>query len=222
MNEVWQPFYESLPLLQQGLITTSFLWVGSLLVSGVLGLGSGYLCSKQGQLPLLSGLCNSITFVLRGVPFYVQLLMAYFVIPDLLGCRSNPLTTAIISLGICSAAYVSQTVKAGLDTIPRAQWEACQVLGYSSWQTLRWVILPQLLRSITPTLLGECDQLLKSTAIISSLGVLDLTRAGMNIISIHLNPVPVYLMLALLYLFLSTILALSGRIFARRMGYVVA
>jgi len=203
----------SAPLLTQGMLMTIKLWAGSLLISLSVGSIFGIMRSRRLRMNIISPLCDGITFVLRGVPFYVQLLIIYFVLPDLCNINVSPATAGITALGLCSAAYVSQMVRGGMNAIPDGQWEAAQVLGMNTTQTLFYIILPQTLRTITPMLTGELDQVLKSTSVVSYIGVLELTRAGMNIIACEMTVAPVYLAIALMYLAASTVLnAVSGLI----------
>lgn len=197
---------DSIPLLAKAAVTTIQLWLTSAIISLIVGLLFGILRSKNVRIYGLSISFDFVTFILRGVPFYVQLLLAYFVVPDLLGINPSAFVCAVVSLGLCSASYVSQIVRAGIDAISPGQWEAAFILGYSKIQTLRYVILPQVLRNVLPSINGELDQLLKSTSILSSIGVLELTRAALNIISIQMQPIPVYLTVAALYLVMSSVL----------------
>jgi His/Glu/Gln/Arg/opine family amino acid ABC transporter permease subunit len=210
---------QSLPLLMQGLATTLTLW----LTCSALALGTGFVVgltrSTRLRQPLLSPALDACTFVLRSVPFYVQLLIAYFVLPDLLGINLSATSAAIVSLGLCSAAYVSQIVRGGINAIPDGQWEACAVLGYTTRQTVWYVIIPQMLRTVVPMLTNELDQLLKSTAIVSSIGVMELTRAGMNVIAREMNPLSMYLTMAVLYVVLSGLLAIVSRLLAKGVAY---
>lgn len=211
--------YQSAPLLVQGLLMTIQIWVGTLLISLSLGLLWGIARCRRLRIIGLSQLLDGIVFVLRGVPFYVQLLIAYYVIPDLFGFNLSPVSAGIGSLGLCSAAYVSQIVRGGINAIPSEQWEAAFVLGLNRIQTLWYIILPQVMRIIVPMLAGECDQLLKSTSIISTIGVIELTRAGMNIVAREMQVVPVYIAIALLYLMLFTLFNAATSFFERRLSY---
>jgi ABC-type amino acid transport system permease subunit len=80
------------------------------------------------------------------------------------------------------------------------------VLGYPLSATLRRIVLPQAFTYVLPALFGEFEQLLKSTSLLAAIGVTELTRAGMNIISRELNPLPVYLAIAVVYLLFSALL----------------
>ena len=121
---------------------------------------------------------------------------------------------------MCSSGYVAQIVRAGINSIAALQWEIAFTLGYTKWQTLRYVILPQMIRNVLPAFNNELDSLLKSTSIVSSIGLLELTRMGMNLVSREMEPVPIYLMISLFYLGLSAIFNIIGRFLERKLSYV--
>lgn len=202
-----------------GLYTTLIVWVCAALCALVLGIIWGLLCCPRLRVPVLSLVIRVGTMVLRGIPFYIQRLLAYFVLPDILGFHAvNASMIATLTLSICSAAYVSQAVASGINGIAVAQWETAFVLGYCPLQTVRYIIVPQLLRVITPSLIAEADQLMKSTALFSSIGIMELTGVARNIVSRELNPLPVYLAVAGLYVLCS--LGINGVMYvARRRGY---
>lgn len=204
------------PLLMQGMWATIKVWIATALISMVVGLAFGIVRSRRVRIPLLSWALDGITFVLRGVPFYVQLLIVYFVLPDLMKINLSPMFAGIISLGLCSAAYTSQMVRGGINAIADEQWEAAFVLGLPKIETLSSIILPQALRNILPMICSELDMLLKSTSIISAIGVLELTRVGMNIIASEMQVVSVYLVIALMYLAISSVLNLGINMLERR------
>ena len=208
----------SQPLLLQGVFMTLRLWCVALVIALIVGCLWGVLRSRKLRITGISLILDAVTFILRGIPFYVQLLIAYFVIPGLLGIDISAFFAATISLGICSAAYISQMVRGGINAVADGQWLAAQALGYSSPQMLRFIILPQVTRIILPALTGECDQLLKSTSIISAIGVLEITRAGMNIIARQMNPLSIYTAVALLYLILSSLLNIASYFLERRLS----
>jgi polar amino acid transport system permease protein len=213
-------FFRSLPLLMQGMKMTLEVLVFSASLSFILGILMGIFTSNRLRMPIVSSVIDLVTFVLRSVPFYVQLLIVYFVLPDLFGCNLEPFSAAVLSLGMCSSGFVAQIVRGGINSLPVAQWEAAFVLGYTKFQSLRSVILPQMIRVVLPGFNNELDALLKSTAIVSSIGLLELTRAGMNLVSREMEPVPIYLMVALFYLCLSAVLNAITRLLERKISYV--
>lgn len=216
MNKSYALLVSSAPLLAQGLLMTIKLFVVATLLSLCLGTILGVARCRQLRCAAIAQLLDGGTFILRGVPLYVQLLISYFVLPDLLGINLPLFAAATITLGLCSASYVSQIVRSGINSIAPGQWEASFVLGYTTLQTVWWIILPQTIRAILPALIGEFDQLLKSTSIISSLGILELTRVGMNIVAREMNPLMIYGSIAMLYLTLSSLLNGIGALLERK------
>ena len=161
-------------------------------------------------------------FVFRAIPFFVWLLLVYFVVPDLLNCSIHSFTAAILALGLCSSGYISQIVRAGMNSIPISQWEICYILGYNLKQTLCFVILPQMKKNVLPAFTNELDSLVKSTATISSIGLLELTRVGMNIVSRELKPIPIYLTVAFFYLLISALMNYIMKKIERKYYYVTS
>jgi len=220
MNTYLELFSRSYPLLIKGCLMTIQVMLGAAALSFTIGLVMGILSCNRLKIPILSPLVEAIAFVYRAVPFYVQLLIVYFVLPDLLGFNLEPFSASVISLGMCSAGYVCQIVRGGLNAIPIAQWEAAYALGYNNLNSLKVVILPQMLRHVLPAFNNELDSLLKSTAVVSSIGMLELTRMGMNIVSREMEPVPIYLTVALFYLGMSALLNSAARLIEKRISYV--
>lgn len=207
----------SIPLLTKGAILTIQILIISGFISLILGTVAGTCLCNRLRTPLLTPLLETGTFFLRAVPFYVQLLIAYFVLPDLLKINMEAFTASYLALGLCSAGYVAQIVRCGINSIPADQWEAAFTLGYSTGSTLRYIILPQMIRHILPALTNELDSLLKSTAVLSSIGLLELTRMGMNIVSREMEPLVIYGTLAVLYATISACLNLFSRSLERRL-----
>ena len=210
----------SLPLLLKGVVMTMKILISSALISLILGLFFGIATCHRLRVPLLSQMLEGLTFVLRAIPFFVQLLLVYFVLPDLFGLDLDPFPASVIALGLCSSGYVAQMVRGSLNAIPQNQWESAFSLGMSKQQSLKHVILPQMWRSILPMLNNELDALLKSTSIVSSIGMLELTRMGMNIVSREMRPVAIYLTVAFFYICMSALLNLLARTIERRSFYV--
>lgn len=195
-----------MPLLMQGAAITVAAWLVAGLLSFCLGSFFGILSCRYLARPYVSSMIRIYTFIAKGIPAYVQILIAYFVIPSLLGIAVSGFAAACGALAFCSSGYVTEIIRSGINAIPWGQWDACQALGYPLGSTLRRIILPQTFAQILPSLFGEFEQLLKSTSLLAAIGVTELTRAGMNIISRELNPLPVYISIAIIYLLFSAIL----------------
>lgn len=220
MSLAFDPIMRACPLLLKGAVLTLQVLSMSAFLSLTVGLVLGLLLCERLRVPGISGLIEGVTFVLRAVPFYVQLLIVYFVIPDLLGFDLEPLTASVMALGLCSSGYVAHIFRGGMNGVSASHWEAALTLGFNKRQTVFYLILPQVVRHILPFINNEIEALLKSTSVVSSIGLLELTRMGMNIVSREMDPVPIYLGVAAMYLGMSAILSLVARGIERRLSYV--
>ncbi|MFI4952276.1 MAG: amino acid ABC transporter permease [Burkholderiales bacterium] len=159
----------------------------------------------------------------RGVPLLVQLLIIYYFLP-VVGLELPPFFAAVIGLGVCSAAYQAENLRGGFLIIPRGQAEAARAMGYTSGQARRYILVPQALRAAAPALINEMILILKASALVSVVGVADLTRESQNIVARDLNPIKWYLIAALIYLIINLVLARLGAAVERRLnvGYGAA
>ena len=132
----------------------------------------------------LSGVTNVFLLIIRGTPLMLQLLVVYFG-PGLfirwlndigydISFRWNRFAAAIIALSINYAAYFAEIYRGGIESIPKGQYEACKVLGYTKVQTFFTVILPQVVKRIIPAMGNEVITLVKDTALVSVIGVSEL------------------------------------------------
>jgi His/Glu/Gln/Arg/opine family amino acid ABC transporter permease subunit len=198
--------FSYIPLLAQGAAITIAAWLVAGIISLCLGIFFGIIGCRYLVSSRLRVLIRVYTFVAKGIPAYVQILIAYFVVPAVLGINISGFTAACGALAFCSSGYVTEIIRSGINAVARGQWDACLALGYPLRSTLTRIILPQAFTNVLPALFGEFEQLLKSTSLLAAIGVTELTRAGMNIISRELNPLPVYLTIAVIYLLFSAVL----------------
>ena len=117
--------------------------------------------------------------VIRGTPVVVQLMIMYFVV---FASSDNGVLVGILAFGINSGAYVAEIFRAGIMSIDNGQFEAGRSLGFNYFQTMRFIIIPQMFKAVLPTLLNEFIALLKETSVAGYVGVMDLTKAG-NIVA---------------------------------------
>jgi His/Glu/Gln/Arg/opine family amino acid ABC transporter permease subunit len=206
-------------LFMQGIAVTLAAWIVASCVSLVIGACLGIMSCRYRR--SVSGVraIRVYTFIAKGIPAYVQILIAYFIVPALLGIQIPGFVAATIALAFCSSGYVTEIVRAGINAVPTGQWDACTVLGYSFSATMRRIIMPQAFKNMAPALFGECEQLLKSTSLLATIGITELTRTGMNIISRELNPVPVYLAIAGIYLLFAALLNVAMLYAEREVAY---
>lgn len=207
------------PVLAQGVIMTLTAWIIASCASLCIGTCLGIISCHYLNLERWRLVCKGYIFIAKGIPAYVHILLAYFVLPALLGLKIPALCAAVGALIFCSSGYVAEIVRSGMNAVARGQWDACFVLGYPLGQTLMRIILPQAFTNVLPALCGESEQLLKSTSLLATIGITELTRVGMNIISRELNPIPVYLSIALIYLLLSALLHLCMVYLEKKIAY---
>jgi polar amino acid transport system permease protein len=193
----------SMPVLLQGLLITLQVAFFAVLIGFVFGFILGILNSNKFKIKILSSFINFYVLIIRGTPLYVQMLIFYYVLPDLLGINLSPFAAGILALGCNSVAYITEIVRGGINSVQAGQWDACFVLGYNLWESLFYIILPQMLKNNVPALTSEIAVLLKDTSIVSAIGLMEITRLGMNINARVLQPLPIYLLIAFLYLILT-------------------
>ena len=122
-----------------------------------------------------NAICKLYLTVIRGTPVMVQLLIMYFII---FASSRNDILLATIAFGINSGAYVAEILRGGIMSIDNGQFEAGRSLGFNYVQTMIYIIIPQVFKSVLPTLCNEFIVLLKETSIAGYVGVMDLTKAG--------------------------------------------
>ncbi len=120
-------------------------------------------------------LCKLYLTVIRGTPVVVQLLIMYFVI---LAKVRDGTTVAIIAFGLNSGAYVAEIFRGGIMSIDNGQFEAGRSLGFNYFQTMIYIVIPQVIKNTLPTLCNEFIVLLKETSVAGYVGIMDLTKAG--------------------------------------------
>lgn len=148
---------------------------------------------------LLNAICQLYTTVIRGTPVVIQLLIMYYII---FASSSNGLMVATLAFGLNSGAYVSEIVRSGILSVEKGQMEAGRSLGMGYVQTMWFVIAPQVLKNILPTLANEFITLLKETSVAGYVAVSDLTFAGNRIRGVTYSPFMPLIAVALIYLVL--------------------
>jgi ABC-type amino acid transport system permease subunit len=143
-------------------------------------------------------------------------LIVYYALPELIGISFSPFIAGILALGLNSTAYISEIVRGGINAIPEGQWEAAYVVGLNPWQTLRGIILPQMIRMTLPSLTNELTALIKETSILMMIGVAELTKISKDIVSRELDPMTIYLTAAVLYLAMTSGVTLFAQFTQKR------
>lgn len=152
----------------------------------------------------------------RGTPMVVQLLLGYFVLLPLLKIAVDSIIVAIVIFGLNSGAYVSEIMRAGIQSVDSGQLEAGRALGLSYGKTMMRIVIPQSIKNILPTLGNEFITLIKETSVVSFIAVVDLTKAFRQIGAAHYEYLVPYVVLALVYLVLVMLITLGVKMIERR------
>jgi len=137
--------------------------------------------------------------IFRGTPALVQLFVIYFGFPDI-GFEPSPFQAAIVGLGLNGAAYLSEVYRAGIESIHRGQMEAALSLGMTPARALQYIVLPQAIRTMLPPITNFAIVLLKDTALVFAVGVVEIMALARNLVTETLQSAAVYLIAGSIYL----------------------
>ncbi|MDX3904195.1 MAG: ectoine/hydroxyectoine ABC transporter permease subunit EhuD [Pigmentiphaga sp.] len=171
----WAFAWDVLPTLMDGLVITVQATVMGMALAVTLGLALA-LARRAPVKPLAWTAALAIEFV-RSTPLLVQLFFLFYVLP-VTGVQFSPLTTGVLGLGVHYAAYCAEVYRAGLDAVPRGQWEAALALNLGRWRTLRGIILPQAIPPVIPALGNYFVAMFKDTPLLSAITVVELLQAS--------------------------------------------
>jgi polar amino acid transport system permease protein len=194
----WPVFRDALPLLLEGLGITVLLGAVSIAAGMVSGLLMALL-RLYGWMPLRV-LARVYIDVFRSIPLLVLLVLVYYALP-FVGIRLSSFAAAATALSMVSCAYTAEIFRAGIEAIPKGQFEAADAIGLHFFDTMRDVVLPQALRIVTPPLTSNCINVLKDTALASVVAMPDLLKQATQAQALAANPTPL-IGAALLYLVL--------------------
>lgn len=201
----------SLPFLLEGAWMTLQIAVISIAFGFCGGIAIGIFNCRKKRTPYVGFLFDSYIWIVRGTPLFVQVLIAYYALPEVIGFNLTPFAAGILALGVNSMAYIAEIVRSGINALPDGQWEAAYAIGLSPWKTLKGIILPQMLRVSLPGLTNELIALIKETSILMTIGVAELTKVSKDIVARELDPITIYLAAAAIYLIMTTILSIGSQ-----------
>jgi polar amino acid transport system permease protein len=194
----WPVFRDALPLLLEGLWITILLGAVSIAAGLVTGLLMA-LVRLYGILPLRAAARIYID-VFRSIPLLVLLVLVYYALP-FVGIRLTSFTAAATALTLVSCAYTAEIFRAGIEALPKGQFEAADAIGLGFFSSMRDVILPQAFRIVVPPLTSNCINVLKDTALASVVAMPDLLKQATQAQALAANPTPL-IGAAFLYLLL--------------------
>jgi His/Glu/Gln/Arg/opine family amino acid ABC transporter permease subunit len=156
----------------------------------------------------------------RGVPLVMVIFWFWFIIPQLLRMPIPEYGVALTAFVVFEAAYFGEIVRAGVQSVPRGQVEAARALGLRGSQAMRFVVLPQALRNMVPSLVTQMIVLFKDTSLASIIGYVDLTKAAQIVNNREIRPFELYLFIAVVYWICTYSMSRFARRFEQRLSTV--
>jgi polar amino acid transport system permease protein len=170
-----QLLIHSIPFFLKGFWMTVAVSLLSLIGGTLVGFFAGV--GRASRMKWLRRLLSIYVDAIRGTPFLLQLFILFFILPEW-GIQIKAFPCAVLGLTICSGAYICEIFSSGIEAVPWGQRESAISTGLNRYQQLRFVVLPQAMRTILPPLVGQYVLLIKDSSVVSVIGVLDVTRAG--------------------------------------------
>ncbi len=209
--EVLTEYY---PAIFEGLKTTIQISTLSIIFGTLFGVAGG-ICKASGVKPL-RWLANVYVEWIRNTPLLIQILFIYFG----LGMFFNltPLVASVAALSFFSGAYITEIIRAGIQSIHKGQREAALSLGMTEMQVMVLVVLPQAIRRILPPLAGQFISLIKDSSLVSVIAVTDLTYVAKNIVTTTFRAFEVWLAISAFYFVLSFAMSQAVRLLEKRLA----
>lgn len=175
MNWSWDVAFDVLPQLLKGLVVTIEATIVASLIAYILGLAIAILKMSKRKSTRVS--LYWVTEFIRRTPILVQLYIVFYVLPDY-GIFLEAFTCGVMVLGIHFSTYTSEVFRAGIDNVPKGQWEAARSLNYNPYQAWKHVILPQAIPPMIPPLANYLITMFKETPLLAAITVVELFRAA--------------------------------------------
>jgi polar amino acid transport system permease protein len=194
--------FNILPALLQGTGVTLQVFVITFVLAVPLGLALALM--RISRFRFVSGLVNGYIWLMRGTPLMLQMLFIYFALPfvPVIGIRLPDFPSAIVAFVLNYAAYFAEIFRSGIQSVDRGQYEGARVLGFTYGQTMRRIILPQMIKRILPPISNETITLVKDTSLIYVLAMNDLLRAARGIVQRDFSTTP-FIVAAAFYLIMT-------------------
>ena len=212
----WDVIPNNLDFLLSGLNTTLILSAVTLVLAMIGGLIIALLDMSRFRAMRYVGV--GFGEVIRNTPILVQLLWVYYVLPIVFQIRIDAFTALVIGLSVYQSAFISEVYRAGIQAVPKGHREAAQVLGLTTIQAFRRIVLPQAIRMTLPPLASNFVQLIKFSSLGAVISVTEITRRGMELSSSTFRPLEIFTFSAVVYFFICWPLAMAIRFWERRLA----
>jgi len=208
----------NLAFLLSGLGWTVSLALCAIAASVVLGLAIALLGLANHR--LVRGVSRVYVEALRSIPMLVMVLWVFYGLPVVLGITLDVFAAGVVALALCDSAFEAEIFRAGIQSIERGQHEAAETLGLGFVDKMRFIILPQAIRRVLPPLGNQFVYMLKTSSLVSVIGLAELTRKANELVVTEYRPLEIYTALIVEYLVLILIVSWGVRLLERRMAAV--
>jgi len=215
----WDFALEILPQLLRGLVVTVQATLMGIVVAMVLGLVLAL--ARRSRRRLISWPVGAAVEFVRSTPLLAQLFFLFFVLPEF-GIVLSPFLIGVLGLGIHYGCYTSESYRAGIESVPRGQWEAAVALNMAPATKWRRIVLPQAIPTVIPALGNYLVAMFKEAPLLSTVTVLELLAASRNIQSVSFRGMEPFTLAGLLFLAVSLPASVLVRYLERRYGYARA
>ena len=225
INEILEDFNKAIlvdnryKFILEGIKNTLLISFISVIIGVIIGVIIAIIKAYHGEtkkIKIISKICDLYVIIIRGTPVLLQLMIIYYVV--FRNVRDiNLILVASLAFGINSGAYVSEIIRAGIESVDKGQMEAGRSLGLNYFQTNKLVILPQAIKNILPAIGNEFITLIKETSVAGYIGVKELIKASDIIASRTYNYFFPLIIAATIYLIIILILTRILNIFERRL-----
>ncbi|NIB88266.1 amino acid ABC transporter permease [Streptococcus pseudopneumoniae] len=222
MNFSFLPKY--LPYFNYGAVVTVLISICVVILGTILGVVLAF--GQRSKFKPLVWLANLYVWIFRGTPMMVQIMITFALMHinaptiqiGILGVDLSRLIPGILIISMNSGAYVSETVRAGINAVPKGQLEAAYSLGIRPKNAMRYVILPQAIKNILPALGNEFITIIKDSSLLSAIGVMELWNGATTVSTTTYLSLTPLLFAAFYYLIMTSILTVALKAFEKHMG----
>lgn len=207
--------FDFLPMMLDGAKTT----VGLFLLTALISIPVGFIVAviRYYGGTIVKSVIGLYILIMRGTPLLLQIIFVFFGLP-LMGITLDRMPSAIIAFAVNYSAYMAEIFRGGIEFISKGQFENARILGFSKIQTFRYIIMPQVIKSVLPSIGNEMMALIKDTSLVYVIGLGEILRAAKNATNTMASVAPMALAAAL-YLILIGILTFFMKLWEKKYAY---
>lgn len=212
----WSNAAAAIPVLLRGLVVTLEITALGSVLAYLLGLVLALL--RRSRIPVLSQVVYLFIELVRSTPLLIQIFVVFYLVWPLLGITPSPFITGVIVIGVHYAAYTAEVYRAGIEAVPKGQWEAARALSLPRPRVWTGVVLPQAIPRLLPALGNYTISMFKETPLLLAIGVLDVVNRAEQQAGVTFRAIEPYTLAGLLFLLISYPSSILVRRLERRVG----